>query len=146
MPFVAPSGDVEQKNKIGIQQRVPEQSLANMRAPVSQRFLPLLMSFMEAISPVLLLLAHLRILQFPHIANPEYDSDLFDSTRRGMRERTKAMEDISFFLVELLEGGREKARMVRYMRALCRVSFHNIRCSRRTLARPPPKPWLFAPC
>ena len=94
---------------------------------------------MQAISPVLLLLVHLRILQFPHIENSAYDPHLFDSTRRGMRERTKAMEDVSFFLVELLEGGRDKARMVRYMHAIRGISPQDTRYSRHILVRHPPK-------
>lgn len=51
----------------------------------------------------ILLLVHLHILDYPYANNPEYDHDLF-STTRGLRDRTKSMEDICYFLVGRLEG------------------------------------------
>ncbi|KAF9034113.1 hypothetical protein BJ165DRAFT_1534308 [Panaeolus papilionaceus] len=50
----------------------------------------------------LLLLVHLHLVSYPYANKPEYDENLFASTR-GLRERTKTMEDISYFLVGRLE-------------------------------------------
>ncbi|KAH9933438.1 uncharacterized protein B0H18DRAFT_645376 [Fomitopsis serialis] len=41
-----------------------------------------------------------------------YDERLFDPTRTGIRERTRALEDISYFLVAKIEGGRGRARSI----------------------------------
>ena len=46
---------------------------------------------------------------------------LFDAARRGMRERSKALEDIAFFLVGRIEGGRERARAVSAVVACART-------------------------
>lgn len=61
----------------------------------------------------LILLVHLHILRYPHANEPEYDHKIFDPRVRGLRDRTKLMEDISYFLVGCLEGGRDGARSVR---------------------------------
>jgi hypothetical protein len=52
----------------------------------------------------LILLVHLHILEYPHANKPEYDHNIFDARVRGLRERTKLLEDICYFLVERLEG------------------------------------------
>jgi len=56
----------------------------------------------------LLLLVHLYILNYPYVNNTEYDHDLFNPRIRGLRDRTKAMEDITYFLVRQIEGGSPK--------------------------------------
>lgn len=61
----------------------------------------------------LVLLVQLYILNYPYVNNAEYDHDLFNPRVRGLRNRTKAMEDISYFLVGLIEGGSPK--MVAYV-------------------------------
>ncbi|KAG6853130.1 hypothetical protein C0991_006653 [Blastosporella zonata] len=52
----------------------------------------------------LILLIHLHILEYPHANKPEYDPNLFEPRVRGLKERTKSLEDISYFLVGRLEG------------------------------------------
>jgi len=52
----------------------------------------------------LLLLVHLYILQYPHANDAEYDHDLFNPRVRGLRDRTRTMEDIAYFLVSRIEG------------------------------------------
>ncbi|KAH9479899.1 hypothetical protein JR316_0008495 [Psilocybe cubensis] len=42
----------------------------------------------------LILLVHLHILEYPLANNPEYDHQIFNPRTRGLRERTKVMEDI----------------------------------------------------
>ncbi|CCM02621.1 uncharacterized protein FIBRA_04724 [Fibroporia radiculosa] len=58
----------------------------------------------------LLILVHLHLLNYPLKDASGYDDRLFDPTRGGIRERTRAMEDICYFLVGQVEGGRERAR------------------------------------
>lgn len=60
----------------------------------------------------LLILVHLHLLNYPLKDASGYDDRLFDPMLRGIRERTKAMEDISYFLVGQVEEGRERARSV----------------------------------
>lgn len=60
----------------------------------------------------LLLLVHLHLLEYPLANNPEYDQNLFDPNVRGLRDRTKSMEDMCYFLVGKIEGLRESAKMV----------------------------------
>lgn len=60
----------------------------------------------------LILLIHLHILEYPHANKPEYDHNIFNSRVRGLRDRTKLMEDICYFLVGKLEGGRDGAKTV----------------------------------
>lgn len=60
----------------------------------------------------LLQLIHLHLLEYPLANNPEYDQSLFDPTARGLRDRTKSMEDACFFLVGKVEGRREAAKPV----------------------------------
>ncbi|KAJ7114000.1 hypothetical protein C8R44DRAFT_676439, partial [Mycena epipterygia] len=52
----------------------------------------------------LILLVHLHILQYPHANKPEYDHSIFDACVRGLRDRTRTMEDVSYFLVARIEG------------------------------------------
>ena len=59
----------------------------------------------------LLQLVHLHLLEYPLANNPEYDTRLFDPSARGLRERTKSMEDVTFFLVGRIEG-RGQAKSV----------------------------------
>jgi hypothetical protein len=59
----------------------------------------------------LLLLVHLQILEYPHRNKPEYDHQVFDPSVRGLRDRTKTMEDVCYFLVGKIE--RKDAKVVR---------------------------------
>ncbi|KAH0582449.1 hypothetical protein H2248_010390 [Termitomyces sp. 'cryptogamus'] len=52
----------------------------------------------------LILLIHLHILVYPHANKPEYDHNIFDPRVRGLKERTKILEDVAYFLVGRLEG------------------------------------------
>ncbi|RDB23829.1 hypothetical protein Hypma_008945 [Hypsizygus marmoreus] len=52
----------------------------------------------------LILLVHLHILEYPHANKPEYDHNIFESRVRGLRDRTKLLEDVCYFLVGRLEG------------------------------------------
>ncbi|KAJ7483478.1 hypothetical protein FB451DRAFT_1555437 [Mycena latifolia] len=60
----------------------------------------------------LILLVHLHILQYPHTNKPEYDHSIFDPRVRGLRDRTKTMEDVCYFLVARIEGTKELVRKV----------------------------------
>jgi hypothetical protein len=51
----------------------------------------------------LLLLINLHVLEFPLANNPDYDQHVFNPQTRGLRHRTKSMEDICHFLVGKLE-------------------------------------------
>ena len=51
----------------------------------------------------LLLLIHIHLLGYPHADEPEYDEHVFDVKMRGLRDRTKTMEDLSYFLVGKIE-------------------------------------------
>lgn len=57
----------------------------------------------------LLLLVHLHILEYPHANKPEYDHHVFDPKTRGLRDRTKTMEDTCYFLVGRVERKDAKA-------------------------------------
>ncbi|TFK39587.1 hypothetical protein BDQ12DRAFT_665401 [Crucibulum laeve] len=59
--------------------------------------------------PILILL-HLHILEYPQANKPEYDHNIFNGQVRGLRDRTKLMEDICYFLVGKVEKGRDVAR------------------------------------
>lgn len=60
----------------------------------------------------LLQLVHLHLLEYPLANNPEYDQDLFNPNLRGLRDRTKSMEDVCYFLVGKVEGRKESAKLV----------------------------------
>ncbi|KAJ6504482.1 hypothetical protein DFH09DRAFT_1201236 [Mycena vulgaris] len=60
----------------------------------------------------LMLLIHLHILQYPHANKPEYDHSIFDLRVRGLRDRTRTMEDVCYFLVARIEGSKELLRKV----------------------------------
>ncbi|KAJ7239605.1 hypothetical protein B0H12DRAFT_1326620 [Mycena haematopus] len=60
----------------------------------------------------LILLIHLHLLQYPHANKPEYDHNIFDARVRGFRDRTRAMEDVCYFLVSRIEGSKERVRKV----------------------------------
>ena len=60
----------------------------------------------------LLIILHLHLLNFPLRDAAGYDERLFDATSRGMGQRSKALEDIAFFLVGKIEGTRERTRSV----------------------------------
>lgn len=66
---------------------------------------------MANLPPSFLLLVHLCILDYPHANKSEYDQDLFNATTRGLRERVKTMEDVTYFLVNSIVGKKE-ARLV----------------------------------
>ncbi|KAI0306038.1 hypothetical protein B0F90DRAFT_1695561 [Multifurca ochricompacta] len=56
----------------------------------------------------LLLLIHIHLLDYPHADEPEYDEHVFNAKVRGLRDRTKTMEDLCYFLVGKIE---QKPRM-----------------------------------
>jgi hypothetical protein len=60
----------------------------------------------------LILLVHLHLLEYPSADNSEYDQNLFDPNVRGLRDRTKSMEDMCYFLVGKVEGRKESAKAV----------------------------------
>ena len=62
----------------------------------------------QALPPSLLLLVHLHLLEYPHADRSEYDHNVFNPKTRGLKDRTKTMEDISYFLVRKLERDRVK--------------------------------------
>ena len=51
----------------------------------------------------LLLLVHIHLLGYPHADEPEYDENIFNVKTRGLRDRTKTMEDLCYFLVGKIE-------------------------------------------
>jgi hypothetical protein len=51
----------------------------------------------------LLLLVHIHLLGYPHADEPEYDEHVFNIKMRGLRDRTKTMEDLCYFLVGKIE-------------------------------------------
>jgi hypothetical protein len=51
----------------------------------------------------LVLLVHIHLLGYPHADEPEYDQHVFDAKTRGLRDRTKTMEELSYFLVGKIE-------------------------------------------
>ncbi|KAJ7582658.1 hypothetical protein C8J56DRAFT_226206 [Mycena floridula] len=53
----------------------------------------------------LILLIHLQILEYPKLDDAHYDLDMFN---RDLRDRTKVMEDVCYFLIRKLEGNRTK--------------------------------------
>ncbi|KAG5643375.1 hypothetical protein DXG03_001023 [Asterophora parasitica] len=57
----------------------------------------------------LILLVHLHILEYPHANKPEYDHNIFEPRVRGLRDRTKLLEDVAYFLVGRLE---DRARTI----------------------------------
>ncbi|KAF7345583.1 hypothetical protein MVEN_01577000 [Mycena venus] len=60
----------------------------------------------------LILLIHLHLLQYPHANRPEYDHNVFDAQVRGLRDRTRTMEDVCYFLVAKIEGTKDRVRKV----------------------------------
>lgn len=52
----------------------------------------------------LLLLIHVHLLGYPHADDPEYDEHVFNVKTRGLRDRTKTMEDLCYFLVGKIEN------------------------------------------
>lgn len=54
----------------------------------------------------LLLLVHIHLLGYPHADEPEYDEHVFNVRTRGLRDRTKTMEDLCYFLVGKIEKPR----------------------------------------
>ena len=67
---------------------------------------------MSVLPHTLLILVHLHLLDYPLHVSSSYDERLFDPTRSSLRERTKAMEDIAYFLVGKLEGSKGRAKSV----------------------------------
>ncbi|KAL6306225.1 hypothetical protein BKA93DRAFT_824384 [Sparassis latifolia] len=59
----------------------------------------------------LLVLVHLHLLDYPLKQAAQYDERLFNSKTNGIRERTKAMEDICYFLLGRIEG-RDRAKAI----------------------------------
>ena len=79
------------------------------------------MALAHRLPDCLLIILHLHLLGYPLRDAAGYDERLFDAARRGMRERSKALEDIAFFLVGRIEGGRERARAVSAVVACARA-------------------------
>ncbi|KAF8199029.1 hypothetical protein BJ912DRAFT_686472 [Pholiota molesta] len=52
----------------------------------------------------LLLLVHLHLLEYPCSNRPEYDHNIFNPRTRGLRERARTMEEVTYYLVGKLEG------------------------------------------
>ena len=52
----------------------------------------------------LLLLVHIHLLGYPHADDPEYDEHVFNVKMRGLRDRTKTMEYLCYFLVGKIEN------------------------------------------
>ncbi|KAL1741498.1 hypothetical protein HDZ31DRAFT_66871 [Schizophyllum fasciatum] len=69
---------------------------------------------LPALPSSLLLLVHLHLLEYPYADKPEYDHNVFNPKIRGMKDRTKTMEDISHFLVRKLERDRVKSILPGY--------------------------------
>ncbi|KAL4255990.1 HAUS augmin-like complex subunit 6 N-terminal domain-containing protein [Pleurotus pulmonarius] len=67
---------------------------------------------MANLPPSFLLLVHLCILDYPHANKSEYDQDLFNAATRGLRERAKTMEDVTYFLVNSIVGKKEARLML----------------------------------
>lgn len=65
----------------------------------------------QCLPNALLIILHLHLLNYPLQDAAGYDERLFEQSR-GMRERTKAMEDITYFLVTRVEGSKERAKAV----------------------------------
>jgi hypothetical protein len=94
----------------------------------------------------LLLLVHLHILEYTHANNAEYDHNVFNPRTRGLRERTKTMEDVAYFLVKKIEGKGIKAVRVDIFIAvvvMTRLSHMMIRFYQHTPAPNPQKPSPF---
>ncbi len=51
----------------------------------------------------LLLLIHIHLLGYPQADDPEYDEHVFNVKTRGLRDRTKTMEELCYFLVGKIE-------------------------------------------
>ncbi len=66
----------------------------------------------------LLIILHLHLLNYPLQDATGYDERLFDPSR-GMRDRSKAMEDITHFLVGKIEGSKERVKSVGVLALLC---------------------------
>ncbi|PPR05322.1 hypothetical protein CVT24_008041 [Panaeolus cyanescens] len=79
------------------------------------------MSAIISLPNSLILLVHLHLLSYPHASKPEYDENLFSSAR-GLRERTKTMEDVSYFLVGRLEKLKDGPKSLFPMYPCCRPS------------------------
>ncbi|KAL1674679.1 hypothetical protein EV122DRAFT_293300 [Schizophyllum commune] len=69
---------------------------------------------LPALPPSLLLLVHLHLLEYPHADRSEYDHNVFNPKTRGLKDRTKTLEDISYFLVRKLERDRVKTTLPNY--------------------------------
>ncbi|KAL1685098.1 hypothetical protein GGG16DRAFT_129608 [Schizophyllum commune] len=69
---------------------------------------------LPALPPSLILLVHLHLLEYPHADRSEYDHNVFNPKTRGLKDRTKTMEDISYFLVRKLERDRVKTTLPNY--------------------------------
>jgi len=64
---------------------------------------------MLSLSLPLILLVHIHLLGYPHADEPEYDEHVFNVKMRGLRDRTKTMEDLCYFLVGKIEKPRLKS-------------------------------------
>ncbi|KAF9529598.1 hypothetical protein CPB83DRAFT_893403 [Crepidotus variabilis] len=62
----------------------------------------------------LILLVHLHILDYPNANGSEYDHEMFNSRIRGLRDRARIMEDVTYFLVGKMEGKGVKSILGSY--------------------------------
>ena len=69
----------------------------------------------------LILLVDLHLLHFPLNDSVNYDENLFNPHKRGIGERSRFLEDISFFLVSKIEGSKSSAKKVYCLR------YHDLR-------------------
>ncbi|KAJ6471904.1 hypothetical protein C8R45DRAFT_1217875 [Mycena sanguinolenta] len=60
----------------------------------------------------LILLIHLHLLQYPHANKPEYDHNIFNARVRSLRDRTRTMEDVCYFLIARIETTKDRVRKV----------------------------------
>ena len=105
--FLTPIGSDDSLGSFGPPLSLPEGVVSVMSAtPLLSLPLPLF------------LLVHLYILEYPHANNAEYDHDVFNARKRGLRERAQTMEDVAYFLVGKVEG-----KSVKTVRRFCHRYF-----------------------
>ncbi|KAH8103899.1 hypothetical protein BXZ70DRAFT_670531 [Cristinia sonorae] len=65
-----------------------------------------------AIPASLAILIHLHLLNFQLKNAANYDENLFNAQKHGIGERSKALEDISYFLVTKIEGQKSQVKKI----------------------------------
>jgi hypothetical protein len=91
---------------------IPSRVVAQSKSPVgalnASALDPNFSTLIKRISMILLplpllLLIHIHLLGYPQADEPEYDEHVFNVKVRGLRDRTKTMEDLCYFLVGKIE-------------------------------------------